>query len=94
MFLTALLVTSMIACQGLDVGTTYAGLHSGRFVEANPIMRGPQMYVAKVGINVGMLIWRQRSAPTSPAKQIIPAGLAIAGCGAAAWNAHQLRGQN
>lgn len=84
----ALLFTAWLACQSLDGGTTAYALHSHRFVEGNPAMRGPQLYALKLSVNVGAFVW-ERHLPKEQ-QAIIPLALAIAGCAASGWNLHQL----
>jgi hypothetical protein len=79
-----LLLAAFIGCQALDLGTTYAALHSGRFVEGNPMLRPPQGYVVKIGVNVGALIWRKQH------PVLIPATLAVSGCAAGVLNLHTM----
>lgn len=90
----ALLLTLWGACQGLDVATTAYALNSGRFVEANPMMRGPQLYALKVSINVGAFVFQKKAIePHHQGKwmrAMIPLAAAGSGCLAGSLNLHTI----
>lgn len=76
-----------LACQSFDMGTTAYALHSGRFREANGLLRG-HVLVMKVGINVGMFALHHQVQQEHP--RVIPLVMAGTGCAAGGWNLRQL----
>jgi hypothetical protein len=81
-----ILLTAWLACQAFDAGSTYAALHSGNFVEANPVMSHGGMYTLKVSVNIGgLLAYRKTHA------KVIPALFMGTGCAAGTWNMMQMR---
>ena len=83
----ALLLTSWLFCQGLDLSTTIVGLNSHQVHEGNAIMRGQHLPEVKVAVNVGVLLAYTLHKSHSTA---IPLAMATAGCIGGGLNLHTL----
>jgi hypothetical protein len=81
---------TFIACKSADVITTAVGLNSGRFVEANPLLKfviGPHNIFPLIGFSIAM--WALIHYVNSPKVNMAVNGIT---CGVAAHNAFVLHG--
>lgn len=84
----ALLLTAWIACQSLDASTTYVGLHSGHFQEANPFMKGRHLFILKGTINLGIAAGTKFV--DQKTSSIMAGTMAVSGCLGGITNLHTM----
>ena len=89
------LLASWIACQSLDLGSTYVALHSGQFVERNTLYAksAQKTAVLKVSVNVGAMFLHQaglRHQDRRFSRIILPLVGSSSGCIVGGWNLAQL----
>ena len=89
--MNTLLLTAWIVCQSFDVTTTAVALSRPQFYEGNPLMRGPHLYVVKVGVNVGLFLWHiHRDDKQHWSRRVVPLTMAVGGCLPGAMNLSKL----
>jgi hypothetical protein len=82
---------TFVACQALDVATTYIGITKVGLVEGNPIMAAvlKHGWLPFIGLKIA-LVWAVYNANFSPAGQTVAN---VAACAPGVWNTHLLVGQ-
>jgi hypothetical protein len=82
---------TFVACQALDVATTYIGITKVGLVEANPIMAAvlKHGWLPVIGLKAA-LVWWVYNANFSPAGQTVAN---VVACAPGVWNTHLLVGQ-
>ena len=90
--MNAILLTSWILCQSLDLGTTLHALNQPHFREGNPILGGPKRVLAfKVTVNGALFAWQAR-AKRPVLTRASSIAMASAGCVAGGLNLRTIRG--
>ncbi len=82
---------TFVACQALDVATTYVGVSKVGLMEANPIVAAllKHGWLPFIAIKVA-LVWAVYNADFSPPAQTVAN---VAACAPGVWNATLLAGQ-
>jgi hypothetical protein len=82
---------TFVACQALDVATTYVGITKVGLVEANPIMAAllKHGWLPVIGLKIA-LVWAVYNADFSPKAQTVAN---VVACAPGVWNTHLLVGQ-
>ena len=82
---------TFVACQALDVATTYVGISKVGLVEGNPIMAAllKHGWLPFLAFKIA-LVWAVYNADFSPAVQTVAN---VAACAPGVWNATLLAGQ-
>jgi uncharacterized membrane protein len=82
---------TFVACQALDVATTYIGVAKAGMMEANPIVAAllKHGWLPFIALKVA-LVWAVYNADFSPAGQTVAN---VAACAPGVWNTHLLVAQ-